>query len=151
MANKMLNMDTNYATLHWRPLSQRYVFKNMNESQLITIATYSFPHEAHVAKASLDVADIPAFIADEHTINMGWLYSNVLGGVRLKVPAQDAEKAQEILSRDFSHFLEEQFDEEIETKCSKCGIKNMKSYTKGKKPAFLVFLLLGFPFFLSTW
>lgn len=119
----------------------------MNESELITIAIYSLPHEAHVAKASLDAAGIPAFIADEHTINMDWLYSNALGGVRLKVLAQDAEKAQEIISQDYSYLLEEQFGAEIETKCSKCGSKNMKPYTKGKKPAFLVFLLLGFPLF----
>jgi len=119
----------------------------MNESKLITVASYSFPLEAHVAKASLDAAGIPAFIADEQTINMNWLYSNALGGVRLKVLAQDAEKAQEILSQDFSHLLEEQFGDEIETKCSKCGSKNMTPYTKGKKTAFLVFLLLGFPLF----
>lgn len=119
----------------------------MNESALITIATYSFPHEAHVAKANLDAAGIPAYIADEHTINMQWLYSNALGGVRLKVPAQYAEQAREVLAQDFSHLLEEEFGEEIESMCSKCGSKNVSPYTKGKKPAFLVFLLLGFPLF----
>ena len=119
----------------------------MNDSELITIASYSFPHEAHVAKANLDSAGIPAFIADEHTINMQWLFSNALGGVRIKVPVQYAQQAQEILAQDFSHLLEEEFGEEIEEKCSKCGSTNVKSYTKGKKPAFLVFLLLGFPLF----
>lgn len=119
----------------------------MNESELITIATYSFPHEAHVAKANLDAAGIPAFIADEHTINMQWLYSNALGGVRLMVPAQYAEMAQEVLSQDFSHLLEAQFGEDIVSRCSRCGSKNVRPYTQGKKPAFLVFLLLGFPLF----
>ena len=118
----------------------------MNNSELITIASYSFPHEAHVAKANLDAAGIPAFIADEHTINMQWLFSNALGGVRVQVPAQYAEMAQEVLAQDYSHLLEEEFGE-VEIKCSKCGSGNVEPFTKGKKPAFLVFLLLGFPLF----
>ncbi|MEJ2361760.1 MAG: DUF2007 domain-containing protein [Gammaproteobacteria bacterium] len=119
----------------------------MNEADLITIASYSFPHEAHVARANLDAAGIPAFIADEHTINMQWLYSNALGGVRLQVPAQYVDKAREVLSQDYSHLLVEQFGEDIETRCSRCGSKNLQPYTRGRKPAFVVFLLLGFPLF----
>lgn len=119
----------------------------MNESELITVASYSFPHEAHIAKSNLEAAGIPVFITDEHTINMQWLYSNALGGVRLKVPAKYVEMAQVTLSQDFSHLIDEQFGEELEIKCSKCGSKNIKPYTKGKKPAYLIFLLLGFPLF----
>lgn len=33
---------------------------------LITIATYSFPYEADIAKPRLDSEGIPAFIADEY-------------------------------------------------------------------------------------
>lgn len=65
---------------------------------LVTIARFSFPHEAHLAKAQLDAAGIPGFIADEHTINMQWLYSDAMGGVRLQVPAEFAEEAQALLS-----------------------------------------------------
>ena len=46
---------------------------------LKTIATYSFPYEAQIARARLDSEGIPAFVADEQTINMQWLYSNALG------------------------------------------------------------------------
>tara|TARA_R100001143_G_scaffold755_1_gene2242 strand:- start:4968 stop:5165 length:198 start_codon:yes stop_codon:yes gene_type:complete len=48
---------------------------------LKTVATFSFPHEAHIARAKLESEGIPALVADEHTINMQWLYSNALGGV----------------------------------------------------------------------
>ena len=48
---------------------------------MITVARFSFPHEAYIAKASLEAAGIDSFIADEHTINMQWLYSNAMGGV----------------------------------------------------------------------
>jgi hypothetical protein len=65
---------------------------------LVTIATFSFPHEAHLAKVRLDAFGIPSFIADEHTINMQWFYSNALGGVRLQVPEGFAAQAHEFLN-----------------------------------------------------
>lgn len=67
---------------------------------LVTIATFSFPHEARIAKARLDALGIPSFIADEHTINMQWLYSNALGGVRLQVPQAVAAEALAALNED---------------------------------------------------
>jgi len=118
----------------------------MSKSNLITIASFSFPYEAQIAKARLLAEEIPAFIADEHTINMQWLYSNALGGVKLQVPTQFAEKANEILAQDLSAEMEETFGKN-ETQCSKCGSSDITPYTKGKKPAFLVFLFMGFPLF----
>jgi hypothetical protein len=118
----------------------------MNESVLTTIASFSFPYEAHIAKSLLESEDIPAFIADEHTINMQWLYSNAMGGVRLQVPTSLASRAKELLSQDFSHFVDSEFEEESKI-CSKCSGMSLEPYTQGKKPAFLVFLLLGFPLF----
>jgi hypothetical protein len=118
----------------------------MNNPTMITIATYSFPYEAQIARANLEAEGIPAFIADEHTINMQWLFSNALGGIRLQVPSEFAEQAQEILEQDFSELLEEEFGKD-ENVCPKCGGTDMEPYTKGKAPAFIVFLLLGFPLF----
>ncbi len=115
----------------------------------IQIASFSFPHEAHIAKASLEAANIPATIADEHTINMDWLYSNALGGVRLFVPDKYAEEAKLIIEQDYSENVDQIFEETIEDKktCPSCGSEQLEAYTIGKKPAFIVFLLLGFPLF----
>jgi len=84
--------------------------------------------------------------ADENTINMQWLYSNALGGVKVQVPSQFAERAKEILAQDLSDEVEIEFGES-EPKCPRCGGTDLEPFTKGKKPAFLVFLLLGFPLF----
>ncbi|HHX34695.1 MAG TPA: DUF2007 domain-containing protein [Gammaproteobacteria bacterium] len=112
----------------------------------IVIARFSFPYEAQIARASLDAAGIPAFIADEHTVNMNWLYSNALGGVRLLVPRQHAQEAKALLAADFSEQLElEQATDPAV--CPNCGSDALEAHTQGKKPAFLVFLLLGFPLF----
>lgn len=64
---------------------------------LVTICRYSFSFEAHVARALLESEGIPVFVADEHTINMQWLYSDALGGVRLQVPEAFVERALELL------------------------------------------------------
>ncbi len=73
---------------------------------MIVIARYSFPHQALLAKSSLEVAGIPCFIADEYTINMQWLYSDAMGGVRLFVEEADVEKALEVLNTDYSEAVD---------------------------------------------
>lgn len=37
---------------------------------MIVIVRYSFPHEAHLAKANLDSVGIESHILDEHLVNM---------------------------------------------------------------------------------
>ena len=113
---------------------------------LTTIATYSFPYEAQIARARLDSEGIPAFVADEQTINMQWLYSNAMGGVRLQVPSAYVERAKEILAEDMSEVVEKEqgYDSVV---CSACGSNKTEPYQKGKRWAFLVFLGLDFPLF----
>lgn len=118
----------------------------MSQAALVTIAAYSFPHEAHLARVRLEAEGIPVFIADEHTVNMQWLYSNALGGVRVQVPAPFAAQAQQVLAQDYSHLLEAEFGKD-ETVCPHCGSTEVEPHTKGKRPAFVVFLLIGFPLF----
>ena len=121
----------------------------MSNRNLVTIASYSFPYEAQIAKANLESEGMTAFIADEHTINMDWLYSNALGGVRLQVSEEDVVRARELLEQDFSELVDKEFGEEKPI-CQKCGSENIEAHTKGKKPAFLIFLLLGFPLFFYS-
>jgi len=113
---------------------------------LTTIATYSLPYEAQIARAKLDSEGIPAYIADEHTINMQWLYSNALGGVRLQVPQSFAQQAIEVLAEDCTEALIDQ--EGIDTvTCTVCGSSNTEPHQIGRRRAFLVFLGLDFPMF----
>jgi hypothetical protein len=112
----------------------------------VVVASFSFPHEAQIARASLESAGIPAIVADEHTINMQWLYSNALGGVKVLVPSEFVEEAQSILDSDFSAEVEAEFGADS-IACPSCGGENVAPFTRGKRPAFVVFLLLGFPLF----
>lgn len=111
---------------------------------MITVASFSFPIDAQMARAKLESEGIPAFILDEHTINMQWLYSNALGGVRVQVPGSCAENALKILQTDFSEALvrEQGIDR---AKCLSCGSERIEPQIKGKKMAFVVFLFFSFP------
>ena len=47
--------------------------------QLVTIGTYSTSYEANLVKSELEAFDVDAFLADDNTVNMNWLWSNALG------------------------------------------------------------------------
>jgi len=64
---------------------------------LTIIATFSHPFEAHLAKGKLESEGVEAFIADENIVGINWLYSNLVGGVKLKVWEEDREEALKIL------------------------------------------------------
>jgi hypothetical protein len=113
---------------------------------LITVSRYSFPYEAHIAKSRLDAEGIPAFIADEHTINMQWLYSNALGGVRLQVPEPFAETALNILNEDREKDLVDAVEVDVQI-CPHCGSDDTEFHQLGRRWAFLMFLGLNFPLF----
>lgn len=117
---------------------------------LTTIAHYSFPLEAQIAKARLASEGIPGFIADEHTIGMDWLYSNALGGVRLQVPEQFAAEAVALLAQDFSDCLEDDCQEaEPKTdnpqQCAACLQGRLEPCQIGRRMAYLSWLLFGVP------
>jgi hypothetical protein len=105
---------------------------------LVTIATFSFPHEAHIAKAHLDSVGIPSFVADEYTVNMYWLLSNAMGGVRLQVPAEFVAQAQEVLNgpTEIVPISESEMPPEPEPAvCPYCGGVLGAPYVTGKCPS----------------
>lgn len=113
---------------------------------LITIARYSLPYEAHIAKSRLDSEGVPAFVADEHTINMQWLLSDALGGVRLQVPEAHVDAALAILAEDREQELVEEQGVDT-TPCPRCGSEDTEYHQIGRRWAFLAFLGLDFPLF----
>jgi hypothetical protein len=64
---------------------------------LVTVARFTEVWEAHILKSRLLADGLLASIADEHLVAMDWFYSNAIGGVRVQVPAVEAERARAIL------------------------------------------------------
>lgn len=66
-------------------------------SELVTVATFMTPAEAHLARNLLEAEGVVAFIADEESVGMFWHLGNALQGVKLQVPLFQAELAVQIL------------------------------------------------------
>ncbi len=76
------------------------------EMALITIATYDFWPDAEIARGRLQSEGIDAWLADQHLVQLDWLYSIAVGGIKLQVAPEDAERARRILDRDDSASLD---------------------------------------------
>lgn len=63
---------------------------------LITIARYSDPMAAHLAKTRLEAEGIPVFVVDEHTVTMKPVFGGIIG-IRIQVPEEYARQAVAIL------------------------------------------------------
>lgn len=66
-------------------------------SRLVTVETFSSPWEAQLARACLEAEGIEAVIADEHFFRLYGALSSTLGGVRLQVRPEHADRAAELL------------------------------------------------------
>ncbi len=74
-----------------------------------------------MAKGSLESAGIQAYLVDDNMIRMDWFISNLLGGIKLKVSAEDAEAANEILNQPIPESVDvEGIGEYEQPKCPHC-------------------------------
>ena len=106
-----------------------------------TIATFSKPEEAHLFRTRLEAAGIP----DEHLIQMDWLYSNAIGGVRVQIADKDVEAAREFLANDSRLPA----PDAIDVVCPKCGSHDTAPDELPRRIAFLSFLVFNFPFLFA--
>jgi hypothetical protein len=89
---------------------------------LITIRQYRELTDAQLAKGALESAGIPAFLRDENVVRMEWVWSNLLGGVRLQVRKQDYEAAEAVLTQPIPEQI--QLEDEIpfeQPRCPRCN------------------------------
>lgn len=64
---------------------------------LITVRSFWSLAEAELAKGLLDTAGIESFLFDQNMVRMNWFNANALGGIKLRVDAENAEAANTIL------------------------------------------------------
>jgi hypothetical protein len=63
----------------------------------VTVATFMLPTELAVARGLLESEGIDCRTLDEFTVQVHNLYSQAIGGVKLQVPAEEAEHARALL------------------------------------------------------
>jgi hypothetical protein len=64
---------------------------------LLTIRQFRDLPDALLAKSVLDSAGIECFLGDDNLIRIDWLWSNLLGGIKLRVRQEDALVASRLL------------------------------------------------------
>jgi hypothetical protein len=64
---------------------------------LVTVARFTDPVEASLAKNFLEGAGLPAVLTDAETVAVAWPLSNALGGIKLQVAEPDAPIARTVL------------------------------------------------------
>lgn len=89
--------------------------------KLVTVRQFRDLPDAVAAKSVLDSAGISSLLKDENTIRIDWMWSNLLGGIRLQVRPEDLEDAESLLSQPVSETIElEEGESYQQPRCPHC-------------------------------
>lgn len=90
--------------------------------KMVAIRQFRDLPEALLAKGSLESAGIDAVLTDDNVVRMDWLWSNLMGGVKLLVGVEDAAEADEVLAQPIpEHFDVSGVGEYAQPRCPKCN------------------------------
>ena len=119
------------------------------KDRLIVVRVFSHPHEAQLACSALRASGIEAIIADAHIVSANWLYSNLVGGVKILVPSDEAHAAREILDSAAVVQTADQpeVDDAERNVCPRCGGQDVAPVTRGNRLAVLSWLVVNVPVF----
>jgi hypothetical protein len=118
---------------------------------LITFKTFDNSIDAHILKIKLESEGITCFLFDENIVTVNPLYSNLVGGIKLKINDEDLIHAKNIvLEVEQTPYTQ---DDETVISCPKCHSTHLQSGYKSMRSvgaiisAILSFLLFIFPFY----
>lgn len=117
---------------------------------VVTLRRYYTLDEAYIAHGFLESEGVKAFLQDEHLVRIFWLYTNAIGGLRLQVAQEDGERAFAILVAGSAPVEPSEMGAEH---CPECDGLGMSRMVRGRRVAFLSWLVIGFPLWRprSTW
>jgi hypothetical protein len=129
-------------------------YSNIDPYKLVNIQKFSQSLEAHIMKSKLESEGIECFLEDDHSVAVNWLYSNAIGGVKLKVRDSDADNAQKIISRmEAGQAVIPSKGVKTKEICPHCDSKDIHYEKYARRAIFLSWLLLSIPlpFFKRKW
>ncbi|RIL05251.1 MAG: hypothetical protein DCC71_11010 [Proteobacteria bacterium] len=123
------------------------------QSGLAIVKTTWFAHEAHLARALLESQGIEAWVLDAQQVGVQWHVAGAIGGIKVAVAPEDAERARTLLAEDRSDALAE-IDEAAlpapaEERCPRCGSPDVASRARGERPGGWAWLSMGLFFALG--
>jgi hypothetical protein len=89
--------------------------------KLVTVRTFRDMPEALLAKSVLESAGVYCALADANVIRTDWLWSNLLGGIKLRVQEEDLEAASNLLDQDSPELRTATAGDLPELACPRCG------------------------------
>jgi len=90
-------------------------------NETVTLRRFLDLPEALLAKGSLESVGIQAYLVDDNMVRLNWFISNILGGIKLQVRAEDAEAANEVLNQPIPETLDVEGVGNFEQpKCPRC-------------------------------
>jgi hypothetical protein len=113
--------------------------------RMVTIRQFRDLPEALLAQGSLESAGIEAVLTDDNIVRLDWFWSNLMGGIKLKVDLEEVAAANEILNQP----IPEGFDtagtgEYQQPRCPSCQSLDV-SFQELNKPVAYVSAYLGVP------
>jgi hypothetical protein len=128
------------------PLIDETSASGFEPQPLMTIRQYGDPTEALVARGALESAGIPCSLRDENIVRMNWLWSNLIGGIRLEVAESDVSAAEAVLSQPIPPTIPVEGEPDYEPpRCPQCGSLNVTFGGLDKKITAASMLILGVP------
>jgi DNA-directed RNA polymerase subunit RPC12/RpoP len=100
------------------------------------INSYNTYIDAHIAKGVLEEHGISSWMKDEHTLTIDPILTNAVGGIKLMVITEEAQRAMEILTG-----LK---NEQEAIKCPKCNSANTELVTTPRKASNWFTAIFGF-------
>ena len=102
---------------------------------LKTIARFRDVPAAQLAQSRLEADGIEASLLGVNHVSINWLVSQAIGGIRLQVPAEDAEHARELLQQDRSEDREGVSEADLPAaegeECPRCGSDRVSGVATG--------------------
>lgn len=93
----------------------------------VILNSYNNYIEAHIAKGVLEEEGIGCWLKDENTVTIDPILTNAVGGIKIMVAKEDAERAWEFLTQ-----LKK--EQKLAVVCPKCGSHNIELVSTPRKP-----------------
>ncbi len=117
----------------------------------VMIRRYQDLPEALLSKSILESAGIEGFLADENLVRIDWFYSNLVGGIKLLVRAQDAETARKLLAQETPEkFDVEGVGEYKQPRCPRCQSLDVAFDELNKRIAYGGMLFASLPIVVTS-
>lgn len=112
----------------------------------VTVAHYHDPIEAHIARGLLASQGIDAHLGDEHLALANWEWRLAVGGVKLRVPQEQAMHARNILrAAESGEYVLDEDDAEREATAEERALQTPYRESWSSRLAWVALMLFSVP------